>query len=126
MSDDSAPDSVITARLLGKGWDQTQLGSTFEVADLEFGNDTMQLHVNHDLDRAALILKLAQRDSGEEARVLVEYGDDVGKLVSLLISWQERVDPENFRTMIDEIVRSFPKTYLVRDEDMVLLRPAKS
>lgn len=108
----SINDAIIET--LGKaGWQTTDRGSAFGIADLTYENDRMELYVGYRHRSSTIGLDLEDPSDGREIRFSIGFGDRLEELLRVIVSWQAKVTPRNFRDMIEGVVHVCPETYLV-------------
>jgi hypothetical protein len=108
---------TIVRSLRSAGWERTDRGEAFNLADLTFDNGQMLQYLGYVTRRNALVLELTDDATKKGVRLFIRCGKDVTKLLEVLTAWQARVGPRNFREMIDDVARACPDTYRMQGVD---------
>jgi hypothetical protein len=106
----------IIERLMGAGWEMAEGAATLNRAYLIYDNGHMNIELEQDRKRRELLLTLAAPD-GRDVTVYPVYGDSLDAVLEAVIDFQERVNPQNFRDMILELVAVCPEVYVQEGED---------
>src|SRR3954453_7811587 len=105
------------------GWEGTinqqivDQGMPFEFqASLEYdGNEQMSLMAQYDAEEPALELTI-EAPRGELV-LSIEPGGKLQQLLDLIVSFQDKISPDNFREYIDKILDVAPEVFVDRGED---------
>jgi hypothetical protein len=112
--------STIIQRLTGAGWKQTERGTVFKTANMEYQNKTMQLEVDYGYEKDSFYFSLYDHE-GKGIDLIIYFEDKLKQLLDTVISFQDEISPNNYREYIRRILSVCSSTYLDMGDETVPL-----
>ncbi len=112
----SANEAIIQT-LEAAGWQTTDRGRAFGVADLEHETDSVSLYVGYRYRSESIGLKVTDKAARKAARFSIEFGERLPDLLRVFVAWSAKVSAENYRDMMEDVVHVCPETYLIQGAD---------
>ncbi|WP_435599545.1 hypothetical protein [Streptomyces anulatus] len=106
----------IISRLKSSGWIMAAGAETLGRAALTHDNGRIVIELEQDNEQREMILSLTS-PNGRGVTVYPVYGNSLESTLDVLVSFQDRITPENFQEMIMELVTACPEVYIQEDED---------
>ncbi len=112
--------STIIQRLTDAGWNQTERGTVFKTANMEYQNKTMQLEVDYGYEKDSFYFLLYDHE-GKGVDLIIYFEDKLQQLLDTIISFQDEISPNNYREHIRKILSVCSSTYLDTGDEPVPL-----
>ncbi len=106
----------IIDRLRGAGWAMAEGAETLDRAALVYANGQMSIELSQDDQERELLLTLAAPD-GTELTVCPVYGAHLDETLDSVVGFQDRINPDNFRDTLRELVAACPEVYYQPGDD---------
>ncbi|MEV7656872.1 hypothetical protein AB0O39_22140 [Streptomyces anulatus] len=106
----------IISRLKSSGWIMAAGAETLGRAALTYENGRIVIELEQDNEQREMVLSLTSPD-GRGVTVYPVYGNSLESTLDVLVSFQDRITPENFQEMLMELVTACPEVYIQEDED---------
>lgn len=106
----------VVARLTGAGWGMAEGADVLGRAYLAYDSGRMRIEVEHHYERPELVLSLVAPD-GREVTVYPVYGERPDAVLDVVVGFQDRVGPDDFRDAVRELVGVCPEVYVQDGED---------
>lgn len=118
MSEEQLADrETVVKRLKKAGWSGTAFNELFDAGDfiydeasMEYDNRSMLLTVNYTASNATLTLRLEVK-SGKQVVLVIEFGDKLKELLELIVSFQKKVSPTNYKDYGRKVLKLCPNTF---------------
>lgn len=115
-------EDVLIQNVLGKaGWQPTDHGSAFQIAELVHRSGSMTLQVGHEILKSELLITMSAEEG--ESRVLVEMHDEPDALLETLERWQSTISADNFRDFVEDVLVNYPDTFVVTEDSRKRIHP---
>lgn len=114
---------TVVSTLRAARWEDTALTRLFDKgkdvraeAGMVYSNGSMELRVTY--FAAQGLIYLGMRDElGRGISIASRCGDRLAEWLDLVVSSQEEISPDNFRTYVQAMLDAFPETYAEQEQD---------
>ena len=113
---------LITDALTAAGWQLSDRGRAFHGAFFERHNAhklTLEVQEGTNENKNRFFTLVVSPGFAQGLYLNVHYGEDVGKLaeaIKLLVSFQDAISPDNFKTYVRQLLKVCPKILLDLEE----------
>ncbi len=121
MTEQQRHDTALIMEVLQQaGWSKTDRATVFGVADLTYQNETLEVGMVYEWTDNLRYFHITH--TTQELSLAIAFETNLQELLQLVVSFQDQMSSDNFRSYIRALLNLCPSTYVDTGDELIPLK----